>query len=62
MATFETTTTPSLFGRIGGTFSALFAAAVEWNEKRMTRKALEQLSDRELLDIGINRADITSLR
>jgi len=29
-----------------------------WNDKRMTRKALSHLSDRELDDIGLCRGDV----
>ena len=29
-----------------------------WNDARVTRKALNKLSDRELDDIGLNRGDI----
>jgi uncharacterized protein YjiS (DUF1127 family) len=31
---------------------------VAWNERRATRNALSQLSDRELDDIGLTRGDI----
>ncbi len=34
------------------------AAVAGWNDARMTRKALELLSDRELDDIGLCRGDI----
>jgi uncharacterized protein YjiS (DUF1127 family) len=37
--------------RLAGKFSV-------WKDARATRKALLQLSDRELADIGINRGDI----
>lgn len=32
-----------------------------WNEARKTRKALAQLSDRELFDIGLSRGDIDAI-
>ncbi len=41
----------SIFASIAGTLSA-------WNEARETRKTLSSLTDRELDDIGLNRADI----
>lgn len=44
-----------------GGFSALnnaFAALSTWNDARLTRKALGQLSNRELEDIGLCRGDI----
>jgi uncharacterized protein YjiS (DUF1127 family) len=62
MASFETTLTPNNAGRIRSAFSILAATVADWNQKRMTRKALEQLSDRELDDIGMSRADIARLR
>ena len=39
-------------------FVTLIAGIAAWNDRRVTRNALERLSDRELLDIGLNRADI----
>ena len=45
-------------GRIGHFFTSLFARIAEWNDARMTRNALSQLSDRELEDIGLCRGDI----
>ena len=33
----------------------------DWNEARITRKALSQLSDAQLEDIGLTRADIAAL-
>ena len=48
---------PQRRGRIG----ALFTAFAEWNDARLTRKALESLTDRELDDIGLSRADIRNL-
>lgn len=34
---------------------------INWNETRVTRNALSRLSDRELDDIGLCRADIGNL-
>ncbi len=45
-------------GRIGQFFASLVATVVAWNDTRMTRNALSQLSDRELEDIGLCRGDI----
>lgn len=36
----------------------LIAGVREWNELRVTRKALGALSDRELADIGLHRGEI----
>ena len=41
--------------------SNIFNAIKVWNEVRLTRKALAALSDRQLDDIGLCRADIEML-
>ena len=41
--------------------SRLLAGLANWNDARMTRKALGRLSDRELDDIGLCRGDIETL-
>ena len=41
-----------------GFFARLSAAFQDWNDARVTRKALSALSDRELDDIGLCRGDI----
>ena len=38
-----------------------FRAVSAWNARRMTRKVLHRLSNRELDDIGLCRADIEML-
>ncbi|RMD91832.1 MAG: DUF1127 domain-containing protein [Alphaproteobacteria bacterium] len=65
MATFDT---PRPFagdhplgGRLARLFASLAAALREWNDTRVTRKALGRLSDRELEDIGLTRGDIDRL-
>lgn len=40
---------------------SLFAALAAWNDARVTRKALNQLSARELDDIGLIRSDIETI-
>ena len=35
--------------------------AAAWNDARVTRKALSQLSDHELDDLGLNRGDIDDI-
>ncbi|WP_037314763.1 DUF1127 domain-containing protein [Ruegeria halocynthiae] len=42
-------------------FIGSFEKAVAWNESRKTRKALSVLSDEQLEDIGLCRADIKNL-
>lgn len=65
MAAFDTIRTTygssSLFGRIGGLLDIALATAVAWNDARATRKALMELSDRELADIGMCRGDIDDI-
>ncbi len=62
MAVFESTRTQYQAGgfasRIIYTIAAAVAAVAEWNDARATRIALDRLTDRELDDIGLNRADI----
>ena len=62
MAAVETTR-PAPFGAIT-TYRAvtglsnLIAVLAAWNDARVTRKAQNKLSDRELDDIGLCRGDI----
>ncbi|MBY6003413.1 DUF1127 domain-containing protein [Salipiger bermudensis] len=42
-------------------FAAVTDAIIDWNDARLTRKSLEALTDRELDDIGLTRADIYSV-
>ena len=62
MAALDTTRTTTgsfgLVGRIGATFASVVNAVVEWNDARVTRNALNGLTDRELEDIGLSRGDI----
>jgi len=37
---------------------AAFSTLADWNDARVTRKALSQLTDRELDDIGLSRGNI----
>jgi uncharacterized protein YjiS (DUF1127 family) len=62
MAAYETTRTApfgaiSIF-RVTQFVSNAFIAFSNWNDARVTRKALAKLSDRELDDIGLCRGDI----
>lgn len=65
MATFDTTRT--LYGsanaqsRLPAFINAVVSAVVAWNDARATRKALYSLTDRELDDIGLSRADISAV-
>lgn len=55
--------TRSAYVSNGGTSALvnLFAAFSTWNDARLTRKALGQLSTRELEDIGLCRGDIDAV-
>ncbi|EEX08204.1 conserved domain protein [Ruegeria lacuscaerulensis ITI-1157] len=50
-----------LAGRIGAILASIVNAVIEWNDARVTRKALNGLSDRELEDIGLCRGDIEAV-
>ncbi|MCC5999537.1 MAG: DUF1127 domain-containing protein [Pararhodobacter sp.] len=41
--------------------SDLFARVAAWNDRRITRRELMRLSDRELDDIGLCRGDIDEI-
>jgi uncharacterized protein YjiS (DUF1127 family) len=61
MAVFETTrplTSPAFAGGFTKLFAATIGALAVWNDERITRKALSQLSSRELDDIGLVPGDI----
>ncbi|WP_375228387.1 DUF1127 domain-containing protein [Roseobacter sp. S98] len=62
MATFDTTRThygsASIASRFFSMISAAVAGVIAWNDARVTRNALSGLTDRELEDIGLSRADI----
>jgi len=50
-----------LAGFHGLSLGALVATLMTWNAQRTTRKQLSALSDRELADIGLERADIEAV-
>ncbi len=54
---------PAAEGVLGAGFSfgSLFAGIAAWNDRRVTRRELSKLSDRELEDIGLCRADIDTI-
>lgn len=65
MAAFDTNRAThgsfGLIGRISETVAFVKTSIVEWNDARMTRNTLSELSDRELEDIGLIRGDIESV-
>ena len=62
MASFDTTRpvygTAPVAGHVKGFVSNKVAQVIAWNGARVTRKALNTLTDRELEDIGLVRGDI----
>ena len=62
MTTFDTNRTTfgstTVAARISGVFHSAIETAVSWNDARMTRNSLSSLTNRELEDIGLTRADI----
>ena len=62
MAAIDTSRTAfgsaSVAMRPGKWIQALVTAVVDWNDARVTRDALNALTDRELEDIGLVRGDI----
>ncbi len=63
MAAFDTTRPTYAAGHKGfGAFvTSLIASFAAWNDARLTRNALNDLSDHELEDIGLCRGDIDAL-
>ena len=65
MTTFSTNSTTfgttSVAARISGAVHSVIDAALFWNDARLTRNALESLSNRELEDIGLSRGDILTV-
>jgi uncharacterized protein YjiS (DUF1127 family) len=63
--TFFTLSRPAadgVFGRVfGRLLGEIWSRLVKWNDRRITRKELMRLSDRELEDIGLCRADIDAV-
>lgn len=53
---FRTSTAKTTFS-----LSSLIGTFAAWNDARMTRNMLNQLSSRELDDIGIGRGDIENI-
>ena len=63
MAAFDTTR-PATVSPAAGFFSAMthmVDAVSTWNDMRVTRKVLSQLSARELEDIGLTYGDIETI-
>tara|TARA_R110002094_G_scaffold57982_21_gene69127 strand:+ start:619 stop:837 length:219 start_codon:yes stop_codon:yes gene_type:complete len=65
MAAFDTSRTAfgsaTAVSRISAFVAAILETVTDWNDARITRKALADLSDRELEDIGLIRGDIDAV-
>jgi uncharacterized protein YjiS (DUF1127 family) len=61
MAVIDSTRPLNASAGFGGFFARVLGAVSAWNERRTTRNALSQLSDRELDDIGLVRGDIDAI-
>ncbi|SFD73611.1 DUF1127 domain-containing protein [Roseivivax sediminis] len=63
MSTVHTARPASLdvAGQIGSLFVSAVNSAVSFRDARRTQKALSKLTDRELDDIGLTRADISRI-
>ena len=51
----------TLSERIGVTFASVAGSVRAWNDARITRNALNRLTNRELDDIGLVRGDIDAI-
>lgn len=63
MAAFDTTRPSAVLsaGLISRFVSNTFGNFAAWNDARVTRNSLSQLSARELDDIGLSRGDIDAV-
>lgn len=62
MAVIDTTTVAGGKGNVlSRSVQNIIAQFNAWNDARITRNALARLSDRELEDIGISRAEIDTI-
>lgn len=61
MASIDSSRTLNPSAGFGGFFARALSVIAAWNERRTTRNALSQLSDRELDDIGLTRGDINAI-
>lgn len=64
MAYFDPTaraTGSTLAGKITAFMTRPMGALSDWNDRRITRNALSKLTDHELDDIGLCRADVDAI-
>jgi uncharacterized protein YjiS (DUF1127 family) len=62
MASLNHTHAPADAASFGAAISAVIGRISAWNDARITRKALSNLSDHELDDIGLSRSEIDQIR
>ena len=46
---------------VADAIKGLYDSVVDWNDRRVTRKLLSELTDVQLEDIGLVRADIATI-
>ncbi|WP_170426347.1 DUF1127 domain-containing protein [Ruegeria arenilitoris] len=46
---------------VADAIKGFYRSTVEWNERRVTRKLLSALTDAQLEDVGLVRADIAKI-
>ncbi len=63
MAAFDTNRSLTVLstGRVTRAIADAFGSFISWNDARVTRNALSQLSARELEDIGLCYGDIDAI-
>lgn len=61
MAVLTTTRTLNTGANATNFIASLVASVMTWNDRRMTRKALSTLTERELNDIGLSYGDIAQI-
>ncbi len=58
---YTTTARPVAGFSVSNLIAGAVARFAAWNDARVTRKALEALTDRELDDLGLSRADVYNI-
>ena len=61
MATLDTIRPIATENGLRTSLVSLIGSFADWNDRRMTRKALSALSARELEDIGLTRGDVDNM-
>jgi uncharacterized protein YjiS (DUF1127 family) len=61
MAAFDTSRPYAVAPRFESFLSRMIGKIIGWNDARVIRSELSRLTDRELDDIGLSRADIETV-